>query len=281
VAADGYLDLAVLRIYATTDGGPVDPSTLHLPYLKIGDVSSVQLDSPVTLFGYPGVSGSDSITVTSGVVSTFVADASHHVTDPRFQLETTARVAHGNSGGAAVDNAGELIGVPSLEIPGQGGDLSWRLRSVTAAAPLIAAAKAGTPYTSTLLVPLSGNERVLDVGAGASSTEACQGGLTDAQPSDSMWIAFRVSGIPTGLDVAFAIILPDGNPVLTSDLQQQNVPGLPEAVLDQPQGCIGFDVTAAALDRPSLPTGQYQVQLLGGPNLDPLGPVATLTAGVP
>src|SRR5262249_2245642 len=65
VAADGYLDLAVLRIYATTDGGPVDAASLRLPYLKVGDVSQVRLDSPVTLLGYPGVSGSDSITVTS------------------------------------------------------------------------------------------------------------------------------------------------------------------------------------------------------------------------
>ena len=235
----------------------------------------------MTLLGYPGVSGSDSITVTSGAVSTFIADASHHVSDPRFQLETTARVAHGNSGGAAVDNAGELIGVPSLEIPGQGGDLSWRLRSVALAAPLIAAAKAGTPYASTLLTPLAGTERVLDVGVGSTPDEACQGGISDPSPGDSMWITFRVAGIPTGLDVAFAILLPDGNPVLTNDLQHQNVPGLPEAVLRQAQGCVGFDVTAASLDRPTLPTGDYQAQLLGGPNLEPLGPVTTLTAGVP
>ena len=47
----------MLRIYATTDGGPVDAATLKLPYLKIGDVNQLDLDSPVTLLGYPGVSG--------------------------------------------------------------------------------------------------------------------------------------------------------------------------------------------------------------------------------
>ena len=106
VAVDGYLDLAVLRIYASASGQPVSPASLHLPYLMTGDVGSLQLDEPVTVLGFPGVSGSQSITVTSGVISTFVPDPLGHVADQRFELETTARVAHGNSGGAAIDNSG-------------------------------------------------------------------------------------------------------------------------------------------------------------------------------
>jgi putative serine protease PepD len=69
-----------------------------------------------------------------------------HIKDPRFELETTARVAHGNSGGAAIDSAGHLIGVPSAIIPGENTDTSWRLRSVAQAAPLIAAARSHAGY---------------------------------------------------------------------------------------------------------------------------------------
>jgi putative serine protease PepD len=74
VAADGYLDLATVQIYATASGRPVSPGSLHLPYLKLGNVAALQLDQNVTVLGFPGVADSDSITVTSGVLSTFVPD---------------------------------------------------------------------------------------------------------------------------------------------------------------------------------------------------------------
>jgi putative serine protease PepD len=128
-AVDGDLDLTVIRIYATSSGQPVTPASLHLPYLTLGNVGSLQLNQALTVLGFPGVSGSGSIMVTSGVVSTYVPDPLGHVTDPRFELETTVRLAHGNSGGAAIDNSGRLIGVPSLAIPGEGSDVSWCLRS--------------------------------------------------------------------------------------------------------------------------------------------------------
>ena len=105
VAVDGYLDLSVVQIYATIDGKPVNPGSLHLPYLTVGNVRALQLDQPVTVLGFPGVSESESISVTSGVLSTFVPDPMRHVRDSRFELEATARVAHGNSGGAAIDSA--------------------------------------------------------------------------------------------------------------------------------------------------------------------------------
>ena len=103
---------------------------------------------------------SDSISVTSGVISTFVPDPLGIVNDPRFELETTARVAHGNSGGAAINDAGQLIGVPSQEVTGEGGDISWRLRSVAQAIPLINAARDHTAYHSKILVQLTGPEQV-------------------------------------------------------------------------------------------------------------------------
>jgi putative serine protease PepD len=278
VAADGYLDLAVLRIFATDSGTPVDPASLDLTFLPVGTVNDLNLGEHVTVLGYPGVSGSDSITVTSGVLSTFIPDPLGHVADPRFQLETTARVAHGNSGGATITDNGTLIGVPSLSIPGEGSDLSWRLRSVTEAAPLIAAGRAGTTYTSTLLVALTGGEQVAGAGVGDTPDQACGGSVTATGGAHAVF-AFRFAGLPVGVDIAFLIALPDGTTVTTSALMGQSLPGLPEFTVHGATGCVAYTVSAAEQGLAVLPAGAYRAQLLGGPNLDPISNVAILTVG--
>jgi putative serine protease PepD len=274
VAVDGYLDLAVVQIYATASGRPVSPGSLRLPYLTLGNVAAVQLDQTVTVLGFPGVAGSDSITVTSGVVSTFVPDPLGHVADPRFELETTARVAHGNSGGAAISNAGQLVGVPSLAIPGEGGDVSWRLRSVAQAAPLVTAVRNRTGYRSKILVQLTGAESVTQTGVGASAQAACSGSQ-EATAAASAVFGIRYARLPAGLDVAMLIGMPGGTAV--------TVPGggLPQSTATTSNGCVTYQLTAGDLGRPALPSGTYQVQLLAGPDLAPLSAAAGLTVSAP
>jgi hypothetical protein len=160
----------------------------------------------VTTLGFPGMSGSDSITVTSGVVDTFVPDPLKHVKDPRFELETTAKIGHGNSGGAAITDSGQLIGVPSLGLSGQGSDVSWRLRSVAEARPLIAAARNHIAYHSKILVQMTGTESVSRVGVGTDQ-EACSGNQA-ATSSASATFGFSYAGFPPGLDVALYVGLP-------------------------------------------------------------------------
>ena len=263
VAVDGYLDLAVVQIYATASGQPVSPGSLHLPYLTLGNVGALQLDQTVTVLGFPGVAGSDSITVTSGVMSTFVPDPLRHVGDPRFELETTARVAHGNSGGAAINNAGQLIGVPSLAIPGEGGDVSWRLRSVAEAGALIAAARDHTAYHSKILVQPTGDESVTQTGTGATAQAACSGShATPAAASAVFGIDY--ARFPVGLDIAMLIVMPGGTAVTVPGA------GLPQTVATTSSGCFGYQLTAGQLGLPALPAGTYQVQLLAGPDLTPV-----------
>jgi putative serine protease PepD len=273
VAVDGYLDLAIIRIYATSSGQPVTPSSLDLPYLTLGNVGSLQLDQPVTVLGFPGVSGSSSITVTNGVISTFVPDPLGHVTDPRFELETTARVAHGNSGGAAIDNSGRLIGVPSLAIPGEGSDVSWRLRSVAEANPLIAAARSGATYRSTLLIQPTGSERVIAAGAGTTAAQACSGSPVVAAAPPSVTFGVSYADLPRGLDIAMLIRLPDGT-ALTSQLG-----GLPQGTATASTGCFSYRLAASQLGQASVPNGPYQIQLLAGPDLSPVGASANVTVG--
>ena len=273
VAVDGYLDLAILRIYATSSGQPVDPATLRLPFLALGKVGSIQLAQPVTVLGYPGVSGSSSITVTNGVISTFVPDPLGHVTDPRFELETTARVAHGNSGGAAIDNSGRLIGVPSLAIPGQGSDVSWRLRSVAQAEPLIAAARNGTTYRSTLLVQPTDSQRIIAAGVGTTVVQACSGGPVAAAAAPSVMFGVDYAGFPGGLDIAMLIRLPDGT-ALTGQFG-----GLPQSTATAGTGCFSYRLNASQLGLAAVPDGTYQIQLLVGPNLAPLSAPTVVTVG--
>jgi putative serine protease PepD len=272
VAVDGYLDLAVVQVYATSNGTPVDGKALHLPYLSLGNDAAVQLDQPVTVLGFPGVADSDSISITSGVISTFVPDPLKHVTDPRFELETTARLAHGNSGGAAVSSTGQLIGVPSLEVTGEGGDESWRLRSVTEAQRLIAAARNGTPYQSKILVPLAGSEQTAVAGIGGTDAAACAAGAS-IPAEDSAVFGAPFSGVPQGLDLALLVELPDGTAV--------TVPtgGLPQLTATADSGCFTVQLTAAQLGLSVLPAGTYHVQLYGGPSLAPLGPPSAVTVG--
>jgi putative serine protease PepD len=274
VAVDGYLDLAVVQIYATGTGQPVSLGSLHLPYLTLGNVAALQLDQPVTVLGFPGVADSDSITVTSGVVSTFVPDPLGHVSDPRFELETTARVAHGNSGGAAINNAGQLIGVPSLAIPGEGEDVSWRLRSAAEAEPLITAARDHSQYHSKILVQLTGAEQVAQTGIGAGTQAACDGTRT-APAGGSAVFGIDYTGAKVGLDLAMLIAMPGGNVVTLQGA------GLPQATATASSGCFSFQLTADELGLPALPAGTYQVQLLAGPNLTPVSAAANLDVTAP
>jgi putative serine protease PepD len=273
VAVDGYLDLAVVQIYATASGKPVSPGSLHLPYLTLGNVAAVQLDQNVTTLGFPGMSGSDSITVTSGVVDTFVPDPLKHVKDLRFELETTAKIGHGNSGGAAITDSGQLIGVPSLGLSGQGSDVSWRLRSVAEARPLIAAARNHIAYHSKILVQMTGTESVSRVGVGTDQ-EACSGNQT-ATSSTSATFGFSYAGFPQGLDVALYVGRPGGGHwAIDKDGT------LPQGTSDR-SGCLSATLDAASLGQDTMPAGTDQLQLLAGPSLTPVGPAAPVQITAP
>lgn len=135
VAADVELDLALLRIVADADGKRT-PANLNLVAIPVGDSATVQIGDTVTVLGYPGLGG-DTITLTRGTVSGFVAG----------WIKTDAETNPGNSGGAAINTVGELIGVPSAgyvenldadaRLPGKLG----LIRPINAAQPLVKQAR--------------------------------------------------------------------------------------------------------------------------------------------
>ena len=109
VEEDPSLDLAVLRIDGDERGTSLDPESLNLPSLPMGSSDAVNLGMPVHVFGFPAI-GSGSLTYTIGIVSGFLFEEG---IDGTAWINTDAVTSGGNSGGAAVNDAGELIGVPT------------------------------------------------------------------------------------------------------------------------------------------------------------------------
>jgi hypothetical protein len=112
------LDLAVLRITGYLDGRAVEAGTLQLPFVELGDSSTVQLDDTTTIYGYPSF-GNDPVTSTRGTINGFTAEA--RVGD-RAWLRTGGAVIPGTmSGGGAFDRDGTLIGIPTIAPARAGG----------------------------------------------------------------------------------------------------------------------------------------------------------------
>jgi S1-C subfamily serine protease len=108
-ASDPDLDLAVLRIDGDERGGPLGDAPLNLPAMAIGNSDALNLGDPVHVFGFPAI-GSGSLTYTAGIVSGFLFEEE---IDGTAWINTDAVTSGGNSGGSAVNDSGELIGIPT------------------------------------------------------------------------------------------------------------------------------------------------------------------------
>lgn len=137
---DDDLDLAVVKCEQDLSGKPYRAQ--GWPTIPVG--SSKDLVPGVTeifVIGYPGVGG-PTINVTRGTVSGFLGKQGGAGRD---WIKTDAGIAHGNSGGTAIDEEGKLVGIPTAVAPGQA-DLGERvglLRPVELAMTLIDRAVGG------------------------------------------------------------------------------------------------------------------------------------------
>ncbi len=109
------LDLAVLRIVADVRGRPIQ--NLNLPYVEVGNSDAMQLGDRLSIFGYPGIGG-ETVTYTAGNVSGFTGEQG--VKQNRAWIKTDATIAGGNSGGTAVNERGQLVGIPTQAAAGSG-----------------------------------------------------------------------------------------------------------------------------------------------------------------
>jgi S1-C subfamily serine protease len=135
---DPDLDLAVVKCEADLQGKPMRVS--GWPTIPVGKSSDlVPGSSELSIMGYPGVGG-PTIHVTRGTVSGFLGKDGG---PGRFWIKTDASIAHGNSGGSAVDDDGFLVGIPTAVAAPSGEARVGLVRPIELARPMIDQALAG------------------------------------------------------------------------------------------------------------------------------------------
>lgn len=96
-------DLALLRVQAS-DAGGAKAKASPFAALELGNSQSVRLLDDLIIIGYPEKGGA-SVTLSTGVVEGRDVLSNW--------IKTDARVIPGNSGGAAINSEGKLIGIPT------------------------------------------------------------------------------------------------------------------------------------------------------------------------
>ena len=107
IGTDPKTDVALLKIEAS-----------NLPSLTVGDSSKVEVGDVVFAIGDPFGIGE---TATMGIVSAKNRGLGSAIEDYEDFIQTDAAINHGNSGGALVDLHGNLIGINTAILPGNGG----------------------------------------------------------------------------------------------------------------------------------------------------------------
>lgn len=107
LAVSNEIDLAVIQVTRPISDDTALPSSF--PALILGDSDELMIGDDLRILGYPEIGG-ETITFTNGSVSGFTAQVG---IGDRALIKTDATIAGGNSGGAAVDAAGRLIGIPT------------------------------------------------------------------------------------------------------------------------------------------------------------------------
>lgn len=121
IAWDKTLDLSLIEPAYGLDGRAIKPDDVQLPPITMSDGDKeVDLEDRIRLIGYPGVGG-ETVSLFVGQVTGFSPDPSNPELDPVGWIETSASAGPGVSGGTAVNDAGEFIGVPTQ---GMGGVLT-------------------------------------------------------------------------------------------------------------------------------------------------------------
>ena len=262
VAADGYLDLAVIRLVASIDGGPL-PSTakLDLPHVSIASLAHIEQGTRLRVLGFPTVAGASTVTLTEGAVSGFS-------TDPRLGgrigfVVTDASIGHGNSGGLAADEHNRLVGVPTARRT-QDRDAVTVLRPAELALPMLKAVHDGKPYVSPY-VKDKRNEQfdklALVVPSDAAGIElACVAApVAPALGASAVALSFTYAGFPADRqDLAVTIRRPNETAPLGATSVGDGYPGAWSE-----SGCATVTVK---IDKP-LGAGTYIVEVWVGGNV--------------
>ncbi|MEZ0577506.1 FHA domain-containing protein [Nocardioides sp. MH1] len=236
VVSDGPLDLTIMQITGDVDGNPIDPGALDLPEpLKIGNIDDVHTGDNITALGFPGVAHvattedftQNALTVTRGVVSTFLGD--DPIDPERAWIDSDVRIGSGNSGGPSINDDGEIVGINDNVVTdmtvgdsGAGGSFtggSARLRPANFAVGLLDAAEQGTDYVSPYLDQMP-DEQVPDqatitaLGWAAEGSQGCTAdSATVPYPAgqDAIYAEWDFTGVPEGTTLSLTLLGVDGS----------------------------------------------------------------------
>lgn len=99
-------DLALVQIDQTLDAEPL-PADTTFPALTLGDSTKLSVDDEIHILGYPSIGGEALITIPGQIIGM-------NKEDGLPWLLTNATIASGNSGGVVLNQAGELIAIPTM-----------------------------------------------------------------------------------------------------------------------------------------------------------------------
>lgn len=260
VAVDGYLDLAVIKVTATSTGTIIDDDEdLGLPEVPLGDSEGLDLGDPLIMVGYPvGAAGSLAAQSDDATVSGFAVDK--RLQDNRAWINSSVNISSGNSGGLAADADGRLIGVPSAERSVNGDEVS-QIRPIHLALDLIEAARQGNDYTSPFVTPAK-NEKITITGyatPGNAFSTACRNRATDSLTSTfDVSLMFDYEDFPVGHQDLVVVVLDEAGNALGSISSADDWP-----VKWNSEGCA---VISVPLDTPFTPGTNLLIGFLVGPN---------------
>ena len=188
---DSDLDIAVLKIISLYNSRQPIGDTLPVVTMPMADSDAVSTLDDVIVVGYPGIAG-DTVTATEGRISGFLDEDG----DDEFDwFKTDVLVNQGNSGGSALNENGELVGVPTMKLQDRSGNVIYLVRPINRAVPYIEEARR---------VGASGGQ--VDTPAVSSNTPARPGGrgafgeiVFGSGFDDDSGVTGEASVFPTGI----------------------------------------------------------------------------------
>jgi hypothetical protein len=124
-------DLALVQIDQTFDAEPL-PADTTFPALTLGDSTGLSVDEEIHILGYPRIGGGATLITIPGQIIGMNKE------NGLPWLLTNATIASGNSGGVVLNQAGELVAIPTMTANDErSGNTIGYLRPIQLAYPLI------------------------------------------------------------------------------------------------------------------------------------------------
>ena len=114
-------DLALLQVDTGFYGQPL-PFGYEFPFFELGNSDTLRIGQPLVVIGYPGIGGTgsrSSVSITQGIVSGYQRTFYGTI------IKTDTEINGGNSGGAVINAFYELVGMPTMVVNEDAGQMGF------------------------------------------------------------------------------------------------------------------------------------------------------------